>query len=178
MYFVTLCVEDSLPWFGNIENGIMQLNDYGKIIQSQWIWLANQYDYVRLDEYVIMPDHIHGIIEIVDNRPSNTNAVGNSRDCSQQTKSNQSFGRDHSQQTNPYQSFGRDRSHKIKPISELIGAFKTTSARSIHNQGGHEFKWQKSFYDHIIRTETTLLKIRKYIQNNPIAGGNKTNNTP
>ncbi|MCK5241007.1 transposase [bacterium] len=141
MYYVTICVYDNSSWFGDIKNGTIHLNDFGRIIQNQWFWLANHFYYVSLDAYVIMPDHIHGILEIVGN------------------------GRDHSLQT------------KIKPLPELIGAFKTTSAKSIHNQGGFEFKWQKSFHDHVIRTENALLEIRKYIQNNPIAHDNKFHNT-
>ena len=64
---------------------------------------------------------------------------------------------------------GRDRSlhTKIKTLSELIGAFKTTSSKRIHQAGLLKFRWQKSFYDHIIRNEINLNRIREYIINNP-----------
>jgi REP element-mobilizing transposase RayT len=64
---------------------------------------------------------------------------------------------------------GRNRSlPKIKPLFELIGAFKTTSSKKIHEAGLREFKWQKSFYDHVIRNDKSLYRIRKYIINNPL----------
>ncbi len=63
---------------------------------------------------------------------------------------------------------GRDRSlQKIKSASSLIGAFKTTSSKKIHKRGFPDFKWQKSFYDHIIRNEKSYIKIMEYIRNNP-----------
>ena len=141
-YFVTICTKNRINYFGNIVDGQMILNTYGQIVEHQWIWLQKQYKYVELDEYVIMPNHIHGIV-IIDP------IVGNSRDCSLRN------GHDHSLQKN-----------KIKPLPELIGAFKTTSSKLIHKTGLKYFQWQKSFYDHIVRNEISLFKIRKYIRNN------------
>jgi len=130
-YFVTICVYNREDCLGKIINGEMVLNEYGKIVNGRWIWLRNQYSYVTLDEYVVMPNHFHGIIGI---------DVGN----------------------------GRDRSlHKIKPLPELIGAFKTTSSKLIHMAGFMDFRWQKSFHDHIIRDGISLNKIREYIIYNP-----------
>jgi len=114
----------------------MVLNEWGLIVQRQWEWLARQYAYVQLDEFVVMPDHMHGIIIM--------NTVGN----------------------------GRDRSiTKIKSLPQLIGAFKTTSSKIIHQQGLHNFRWQKSFYDHIIRNEKSLNHTRRYIIDNPVKWG-------
>jgi len=136
-YFATICVRDKKEWFGKIETGRMVLNEYGEIIEQRWLWLRRQYPYVKLDEFVVMPNHFHGILVI----DSNHIIIGNGRDRSLQ---------------------------KIKPLSELIGAFKTTSSKLIHQSGLNVFRWQKSFYDHIIRNEKTLQKIREYIQNNPL----------
>ena len=143
-YFITICTKNKKEFFGKIENGEMRLNGIGGIINDQWLWLAKQYDYVLLDEYVIMPNHFHGIININD--------------------------------------YCRDRSRpvptgKIKSLSELIGAFKTTSSKLIHQNGYHDFFWQRSFYDHIIRTERSLDEIRKYIYYNPLKWDIDRNNT-
>jgi hypothetical protein len=62
------------------------------------------------------------------------------------------------------------RLNKIKPISELVGAFKTTSSKMIHQAGLPEFAWQRSFYDHIIRDDEERWYIQKYIRDNPKAG--------
>jgi len=130
-YFVTICVKDKTEWFGEIKDGRMMLNEYGKIVKNRWVWLPKQYFYIQLDEFVVMSNHFHGILSIVGN--------------------------------------GRDRSvHKIKSLFELIGAFKTTSSKLIHRAGLLEFQWQKSFYDHIIRNEQDLTRVREYIVNNPL----------
>ena len=64
-YFVTVCVKHKHPMFGEIINGAMILNDYGRIVEHVWNGLSCHYSNCRLDEYVIMPDHFHGIVEIV-----------------------------------------------------------------------------------------------------------------
>ena len=66
--------------------------------------------------------------------------------------------------------------HKIKSLSSLIGAFKTTSSKLIHQNGLSDFAWQRSFHDHIIRNDKSLNKIRKYIINNPATWDNDENN--
>lgn len=129
-YFITICTHHRMDWFGKIENGKIELNELGSIVDQQWKWLEQQYPYIHLDEFITMPNHFHGII-----------IVGNGRDRSLQ---------------------------KIKSISELIGAFKTTSSKLIHKTGCRDFHWQKSFHDHIIRNERSLNNIRQYILDNPI----------
>jgi len=130
-YFITICTQDRIEWFGKIQNGVIELNENGAIAVKQWIWLGEQYPYVVLDSYAVMPNHFHGIMGI---------NAGNGRGRSLQ---------------------------KIKSLSELVGAFKTTSSKLIHRIGVGGFLWQKSFYDHIIRDELSLNRIRKYIMNNP-----------
>jgi REP element-mobilizing transposase RayT len=110
----------------------MQLNQYGEIVKRQWNWLSEQYRYVVLHGFVVMPNHMHGIIEINRSRIKSTGAV------------------------------------KIKPLSELMGAFKTTVSKQIHLAGYIEFQWQRSFYEHIIRDEKSLETITEYINNNPV----------
>lgn len=63
-YFITVCTENKHEWFGRIENNVMALNNYGNTVKQQWEWLTKQYPYVTLDEYIIMPNHIHGILII------------------------------------------------------------------------------------------------------------------
>ena len=130
----------------------MILNAFGDIVKNQWLWLEQQYWFVILDEFVVMPNHFHGIL-IIDsdnNKSQELSLVAeNSRDCSLP---------------------------KIKPLPQLIGAFKTTSSKLIHNLESLsktqyeqiQFKWHKSFYDRIIRTEKELNNVRNYIKNNPL----------
>ena len=133
-YFVTICTNNRVSYFGEIKNGEMILNKFGKIVNEQWFWLQKQYDYVFLDVQIVMPNHFHGIIAI----------------------------------NNPIGDIGiRSSDTKIKSLSSLIGAFKTTSAKLIRNNGLVDFKWQKSFYDRIIRNEKEYYNIQGYIFENP-----------
>jgi REP element-mobilizing transposase RayT len=131
-YFITICTKDRVCYFGDVVNGEMVLNGYGRVVEKQWLWLKENFPYVKLDVFQIMPNHFHGILII--------EPVGN----------------------------GLDRSlHKQLPLSNLVGAFKTTSSKLIRQFGLITFSWQKSFYDHVIRRDESLDKIREYIVNNP-----------
>jgi len=162
-YFVTICVKDKIKYFGEVKNGKTILNKYGKIARQQWLWLEQQYPYIELDQFIIMPNHMHGLVLI--NSEKIKNAAGRSRSRRDR------FGRDR---------FGRDRSRpvpttaninnnnfKILSLSNIIGAFKTASSKMIHESGLAEFKWQRSFYDHIVRQQKSLQIIRRYIYYNP-----------
>lgn len=129
--------------FGEIKNGKMILNVTGQIVHDSWQWLEKQYEYVELDEFIVMPNHLHGIICINNIKNDNTrNDQGGSR-------------------TAP--------TNKRKPLGRLIGAFKTVSTKQINairNTPGARL-WQRNFYEHVIRTESDLARIREYIINNP-----------
>jgi REP element-mobilizing transposase RayT len=76
LYFVTSCVQDKACVFGKVVNEEMQLNEYGSIAEQQWDWLEKQYPYVVLHAFVVMPNHVHGLIEI------DRDIVGTGRDLS------------------------------------------------------------------------------------------------
>jgi len=134
LYFITINVKDNFHHFGEIINKKMVLNNYGKIAEDQWKWLAVQYPYVVLKEFVVMPDHFHGILQITS---------GDGRD-------------------RPVLS-----ANKIKPVPELIGAFKMTTSKNIRIAGLKEFEWHRSYHDHIVNNEVDYKRIAKYILGNP-----------
>jgi REP element-mobilizing transposase RayT len=107
----------------------MQRNQYGTIAHDRLVWLENQYAYVFLHSYIVMPNHVHAIIEIDSDRTS-------------------------------------EQSIKIKSLSELVGAYKTTSSKQIHLAGLSGFAWQRSFHDHIIRNVASYERISNYIETN------------
>jgi len=152
LYFVTSCVQNRMCCFGHVVAGSaregtarelsllqgnenasaeMVLNEFGKIVNNQLQWLENQYPYVVLHHYIVMPNHIHAIIEIDALRIGHDQPV-----------------------------------QKIKSLSELMGAFKTTSSKLIHLAGSVDFQWQRSFHDHIIRDERAYWNISNYIETN------------
>ncbi len=137
-YYVTVCPKSKKEWFGTISQEHIHINGNGIILRNQWLWLALQYPYVNVYDFVIMPDHFHGILSI----------------------------------SSPHQMTGHDlslqNSLKIKTLSQLIGAFKTTSSKLIHQSGCENFIWQRSYYDHIVRNQVDYMRIRKYIFENPL----------
>ncbi len=147
----------------NSHNNFLTLNlglsEYGKIAEKQWHWLGEQYPYIKLHEFVVMPNHIHGIIEI--NR--SIIDVGTDRDLSDNDEFRVDVG------TGRDLSLHHDLSQhqKIKSLSELMGAYKTTTSTQIHLIGNKTFAWQRSFHDHIIRDEKSFYRISNYISDNP-----------
>ena len=123
--------------FGEIVDGEMIRNDCGNIVQSCWNALPDHYNNIQLDEFVVMPNHIHGIIII------NDNTVG-SRHASTLRGTKHTLG-------------------------NMVGSFKSAATKQIndlcHRQGVSV--WQGRYYDHIIRNEKSLNKIREYIKTNP-----------
>jgi REP-associated tyrosine transposase len=138
-YFVTICVKNRQSLFGIIEDNKMILNKIGGIVDECWFDLPNHYENCKLHEFIIMPNHFHGIIEIVDENYFNREKVGNG--------------------LKPFPT---------KALSEIIRGLKTFSSRKINSrQNNFRFQWQKSFYDRIIENENELINIREYIKNNP-----------
>lgn len=74
-YFVTICTQGRAHVFGSVAKGEMRLNECGRVVADCWTWLAEQYPYVHLDQWIVMPNHIHGIIVITDD-PDETQTVG------------------------------------------------------------------------------------------------------
>ena len=137
-YFVTVCVQNKECLFGNVVDGKMVLNEFGYIISETWQWLATQYKYILLHEWIIMPNHLLGIIEFCVDR------WGGSRTAPTETK--------------------------CKPLGRIIGAFKTVSTKRINkiqNTPGRKL-WQRNYYEHVVRDENDLNRIREYIINNPL----------
>ena len=159
LYFVTICVNDRVSCFGDVDNnGIMQLNDYGKIAVKQWKWLEEQYPYIYSHAFVVMPNHVHAVLEINRDLPIqpdiDINDVGTGRDLSDKKRTSHDLS--------------LQQPIKIKPLSQLIGAYKTTTSKQIHLLGYDDFKWQRSFHDHIIRNDKSYQNIIDYINENPI----------
>ena len=175
-YFFTICIQNHEKTFGSIANKSMLLSKNGIIAMEQWQWLGNQYPYSDLISFVIMPDHVHGIIYI--DTDFYKHYVGNGRDRSLHINPDRSLhinpdrslhiNPDHSLHINPDCSLPTNQTNpKIKPLPELIGAYKTTVSKRIHMSGDVNFKWQKSYYEHIIRNRQSLILIKHYIETNP-----------
>ena len=149
VYFITSNCHNGIHEFGRIENQKMILNESGDIAEQQILWLTEQYPYLVIHNYVVMPNHVHLLMEI-----DLQNSVRMSRDSSVRCNK-------------PSDEINQFDKIKIKSISELMGAYKTTSSKLIHRSGNLGFKWHYSFYDHIVRNRNSFYAINKYITQNP-----------
>jgi len=136
-YFVTICAHNQRGLFGNIVNGEMKLSSIGKIVQREWNKTPARFPNVELDAFIIMPNHIHGILIV-----GATLVVAH----------------DNRAGTRPAPTLGK-----------IVGSFKSRCVRKcIQNRLNVDKLWQRNYYEHIIRDEKDLNKIREYIINNPI----------
>ncbi len=154
-YFVTVCTHNRASLFGEIVNGEMQLNDVGRMVATQWRSLSERFSSVQPDAFVVMPNHMHGIIALID--------VGAALVAAQ--------GMAH--RINPPRR-ATTRVAPTKSLGTVIGAYKSLTtveyARGVKMLGWSPFAgklWQRNYYEHIIRNETALSRIRQYIKDNP-----------
>jgi putative transposase len=144
-YFVTICTKEKEEILGKVDGEIMELNDYGRIIQECWLGLPDHYRCCKLHEFVVMPNHVHGVIEIVGGSDVGVNSYVGA-------------------------GFKPARSSSSHPasLSEIIRAFKTFSSRTINQEYPDcFFQWQRSFHDRVIRDKNELTAIGRYIVENP-----------
>ncbi len=144
-YFITICSWQRECLFGEVIDDTMQLSLYGKTVFFNWSILPKRYPNVELDNFIVMQNHVHGIIVLKDSREINY------------TESDKLALK----------------KSKIHPLSEIVRGLKTSSARRI-NQMRYltgVSVWQRGYYEHIIRNEESLFAIREYIINNPLSWG-------
>lgn len=154
-YYVTICTFERRLFFGEIKNGKMVLNKYGEIVLKIWQSLPNHHP-VELDALQIMPNHLHFILILPACRGIACNAH--------------------------YQGFAR-KTPTFQNVTSgslpcIIRAFKSECSKQIRKIiGNPEFPvWQRNYYEHIIRNEESLQKIRQYVQLNPILWYRDRNN--
>jgi putative transposase len=148
-YFITICTKKKIPFFGVINDGKMTLSKTGIIVNNFWLEIQTHFPSTYIDEFIIMPDHLHGIIikSKFGNKSNLLSVETPNLGVSIQVKSG-----------NPY--------WKSNSIGSIVNQFKricTIKAKSL----GFELLWQPRFYDHIIRSENELDRIRDYIVSNP-----------
>ncbi len=139
-YFVTICTKDRECFLGEIIEGKMILSDIGLIVREEWLKTEKIRANLFLDEWVIMPNHIHGIIVIRNNSGVETPRRGVSTAATLLPGS----------------------------LGSIIGQFKSKCTRRIWVAGHRHFAWQSRFFDHIIRGDASLQRIKEYIMNNPV----------
>lgn len=173
-YFVTIVTHHRLFLFGEIANGVMRLNPMGEMVAECWHALPNHYTNIVLDEFVIMPNHIHGII-IINDDDITTAVVGAIHESPLPESPPTESPRPESSPTEspPSESVSRNewiQQRRQMLLPKIIGRFKMQSAKHVnqHRNKTGVALWQRNYYEHIIRNEQSLHRIRNYIRNNPL----------
>jgi len=118
-YFITACTHNRAMLFGEVIDGDVRLNEMGAIVQQTWDDLPTHYHGIDLDAFIVMPNHVHGLIILAD-QPERRHA-----------------------------------------IPEIVRGFKTFSARRVNERAGKSgVRWQRGYYEHVIRNEKALGRIR------------------
>jgi putative transposase len=170
-YFVTLCVQDHLCLFGDVGDGEMILNQAGLMIERWWKELEKKFPGVKLDSFRVMPNHFHGVLAIMGTRMDMVARFGIGMDelDFESVEANEGIV--------PVRS--REGGHAGPPVRPTLGDavqwFKTMTTneyiRGVKELGWPRFNrklWQRDYFDHIIRDEKSLDRIRAYIRDNPL----------
>ncbi len=167
-YFITLCAQDRKPIFGKIVNNEMQLTPFGDIVRAEWLKTAEMRKNIEMDEFVVMPNHLHGIIVIDDG--IGRGAMPRAQDIEESTGTLQRAPT--SAPTPIIERFGQPTSNTIPTILRGFKAAVTKQINTIQINAGKYNKperiWQKNYYEHVIRNEVSLNKIREYIMSDPL----------
>jgi putative transposase len=193
-YFITIVTKNRIDFFGEIKSGKMVLNSTGEIAQDCWLQIPDHFFGVELGEFIIMPNHIHGII-IINERPYWGGVNRGSRDSIYQfdtIKSNDRISNnsnefpvhiippghwpsdqysidDHNASRNNFTinpGKERFRNQGKNTISAMVGSFKSAVSR-LSRKNVSRFGWQARFHDHVIRSQFEFDCISSYIKNNP-----------
>jgi len=143
LYFVTICCHERAPVFGIVRDGRMRPNDLGGIVSRCWKAIPEHHGGVALDEFVLMPDHVHGLL-----------ALGFDTAGGRATSSRRAAAAP----------------HPVLPrLGTVVGAFKSAAGRlvNLHRGTPGPAVWQRGYHEHIVRNEDDLRRIREYIAMNP-----------
>jgi REP element-mobilizing transposase RayT len=168
-YFITLCTQDRKPIFGKIVNGEMQLSPFGIIVRDEWLKTSEMRKNIEMDEFVVMPNHFHGII-VIDDRGWARLEMDLDLDGTGTLQRAPTSAPTEKAPT--VERFGKPTSNTIPTIIRGFKAAVTKQINTIQINAGvynmPERIWQKNYYEHVIRNEISLNKIREYIMSNPL----------
>ncbi len=159
LYFVTICVKHRAHVLGTVRKGKMILNEWGKTAHECWQEIPIHFPGVDIDQFVVMPNHVHGIVVLRDDHVVGDEYIYNSQ------KMNFNVG---DADLRPLQTSQINTDRTKMKLSKIIHGFKSSVTREINKfPSNNYFQWQRSFHDHIIRNERALVNIQNYIFFNP-----------
>ncbi|MBK9248833.1 MAG: hypothetical protein IPM69_12130 [Ignavibacteria bacterium] len=165
-YFITICTYRRTHYFGEIVNQRMIMSQLGKSAESCWHDIPNHFPYVQLGGFVVMPNHVHGIIII-------------NKQFSPDSLETQDFS-PHSLETQDFASLPVQK-NKFGPQSQNLGSIVRgykIGVKKLSKSAVLDFRWQARFHEHIIRNEAEYHRIQYYIATNPMNWKNDTFSKP
>ncbi len=186
-YFVTICTHDKECWLGDVVNSEMLLSEIGQIAEALWLEIPQHFENVILDDFIIMPNHLHGIVLNTDSRGVQLNASTKTNYYSTiSPKKNTLSVVIHNNRMGLINQTPTTNKRIIQPIApeqddrwtlmknpnqtlgKIIRFFKAKSSKLIHDSGFHDFRWQRNYYERVVRNQKELNRIWQYIANNPL----------
>jgi REP element-mobilizing transposase RayT len=175
-YFLTICAQNRKCLFGNIRNGAMELNEAGKMVQAVWEQIPIHYRGIKNDAFVVMPNHVHGIIVIATPLPIGPVGADPCVCPLQPPPACPGVPNTGTEEGRTRGSAPTQASQRIRALSvpEVVQRFKTLTTKrygdGVRNALWQPFPnrlWQRNYYEHIVRGEEDLLRVREYIAFNP-----------
>ena len=164
LYFITICTQNHKHYFGKIVDRKMHLSNIGVLADIFWNEMRRHIINIELHQIVVMPNHIHGILEIIDITHDSKNDA-----CIVTPKDDACIVSTELHPTNTHQSQNpkmTEISPKAGSLSVIISSYKSAVTKNAHRLG-YKFEWQSRFYDHIIRDKNDYIRILDYIESNP-----------
>jgi len=180
-YFITIVTHNRQCSFGNIIDDEMMLNEFGVLVQNEWLKTGIIRPNINIDAFVVMPNHLHGIIIITDNDNGHSRDSRDSRDSRRDTLQRVSTITDTitdtdtdtitdtemgtETDTGTIEQFGKPTKNSIPTI---VRSFKSTTTKQINQmrQTPMQPLWQRNYFEHVIRDDNELTRIHQYIINN------------
>jgi len=164
LYFVTICTYGMESCLGKIENNEMHLSETGKIAETCWIEIPDHFPFVKLHAWIIMPNHVHGIIEILPNE-----RVGILPDERVEILPDAHLETLHATSLPPAHPAKNQKMASISPpkgsLGSIIRSYKSVVSGQVHILHP-QFGWQERYYDNIIKDVPAYQRIETYIRNN------------
>ena len=157
LYFITICTFNHACLFGHLDNGDVVLTAYGEIANTEWLKTGELRSNISLHEFVMMPNHMHGIIEI---------DGSTCRGTIPRALVHRGAKEEGTLQRAPTEQFGKPTSNTIPTIVRGFKSTVTKQINDIRNTSGQSV-WQRSYYEHVIRNEKSYNRIIEYIRYNP-----------
>lgn len=172
-YFITICTGNREHFFGEItvvnHKNQMQLNEIGLLAHKFWSEIPKHFPFVELGNFVVMPNHVHGIL-IID-KTNNIDDVVETLQCNVSLENKKTLQTNDEKTLQCNVSTKNEQMAKISPkpgtISTIIRSYKSVVTKNAHYIHA-DFEWQERFHDHIIRNSESFERIQNYIENNEI----------